>query len=230
MKKIFLFATAAIISTAAFSQTKWGVQATGNLSNLSITADGIELFKNTPNIGFGVGVVSDVALSSKLSLRSSLNLLQKGGRLKTNFDMGDGTGGLFPSVEMNGKFYYAELPVNLVYNVDLSGGRLFFGAGPSIGMGMFGKMKVTSTNPFDPSEKEEEKIDAFKKEEDGGAGLKRFDFSATAIAGYQFKNGLYVNAGYLLGFGNLIDSPEEGEKMKNRGLQLTVGYFFGKKK
>lgn len=228
MKKIFLLAATAIFSTAAFSQTKWGVQAIGNLSNISIKAEGADMFKKTSNIGFGVGVVSDVSLGGQLSLRSSLNLLQKGGKLKSNFESDGGVGEMLPSVEMDGKFYYAELPVNLVYNVDLSSGRLYFGAGPSIGMGLFGKMKVTSTNPFDPSEKEEEKVDAFKKEEDGGAGLKRLDFSANAIAGYQFRNGLYVNAGYLLGLSNLIDS-EDGESMKNRGLQLTVGYFFGKK-
>ena len=229
MKKIFLLAATAIFSTAAFSQTKWGVQAIGNLSNISVTAEGADMFKKSSNIGFGVGVVSDVSLGEKLSLRSSLNLLQKGGKLKSNFDFGDDLGGIAPSVEMDAKLYYAELPVNLVYNVDLSSGRLYFGAGPSIGFGVGGKMKVTSTNPFDPSEKEEEKVDAFKKEDDGGAGLKRFDFSANAIAGYQFKSGLYVNAGYLLGLSNLVES-EDGEKMKNRGLQLTVGYFFGKKK
>jgi len=227
MKKIFLLAATAIFSTAAFSQTKWGVQAIGNLSNISITAEGADMFKKSSNIGFGVGVVSDVALGSNLSLRSSLNFLQKGGKLKSDF--GEDMGEMLPSIEMDAKLYYAELPVNLVYNVDLSSGRLYFGAGPSLGFGLGGKMKVTSTNPFDPSEKEEEKVDAFKKEDDGGAGLKRLDFSANAIAGYQFKSGLYVNAGYLLGLSNLVDS-EDGEKMRNRGLQLTVGYFFGKKK
>jgi hypothetical protein len=227
MKKIFLLAATAIFSTAAFSQTKWGVQAIGNLSNISITAEGADMFKKSSNIGFGVGVVSDVALGEKLSLRSSLNLLQKGGKMKSNFD--DDMGGIVPSMEMDAKLYYAELPVNLVYNVDLSSGRLYFGAGPSIGMGLFGKMKVTAVNPLDPTEKEEEKVDAFKKEDDNGAGLKRFDFSANAIAGYQFKSGLYVNAGYLLGLTSMVDS-EDGEKMKNRGLQLTIGYFFGKKK
>jgi hypothetical protein len=227
MKKIFLFAIAVIASTAAFSQVNWGLQAHGNLARTSISGEGTEAFKKSANIGFGAGVIADANLGSQLSLRTSLNLLQKGGKLSFN---GGGEGDDFlPSIDASNKLFYAELPVNLVYNVNLSSGKLFFGAGPSLGYGLFGKAKVTYTNPFDPSEKETEETDAFKKEDDGGAGMKRFDFSANAIAGYQFNNGLFINAGYLLGFGNLVDS-EDGESMKNRGLQLTVGFLFNKKK
>ncbi|RYF79312.1 MAG: PorT family protein [Chitinophagaceae bacterium] len=231
MKKFYLLAVAAVVSTAAFSQAKWGVQAHGNLASNKLSVEGADMFKKTANFGFGVGVVSDVTLGSNLSLRSSLNLLQKGGKLKSSFNLGgdDGQGEMLPSIEVDNKFYYAELPVNLVYNVATSSGKLYFGAGPSVGFGLSGKAKVTSTNPFDPSEKEEEKVDAFKKEDDGGAGYKRFDLSANAIAGYQFNSGLFVHAGYLLGLSNLVDS-QDGESMKNRGLQLTIGYFFGKKK
>lgn len=230
MKKIFLFAIAAIASTAAFSQVNWGIQAHGNLARTSISGEGTEAFKKSSSIGFGAGVIADARLSDQVSLRTSLNLLQKGGKLK--FDgAGDPNNGdnFLPSIDATNKLYYAELPINVVYNVNLSSGRLFFGAGPSVGYGLFGKAKVTYGNPFDPSEKETEETDAFKKEEDGGAGFKRFDFGANAIAGYQFNNGLFINAGYLMGFGNVIDS-EDGESMKNRGLQLTVGFMFNKKK
>jgi hypothetical protein len=226
MKKIYLLAVAAIVTTAAFSQVKWGLQATGNLANVKLSMDGAELFKKGTNIGFGIGLASEVDLGTSLSLRPSLNLLQKGGRLESAFDKEDGE--MLPSVSIDNKFYYAELPVNLVYNVNLSSGKLFFGAGPSVGLGLFGKAKVTSTNPFDPSEKETEEFDAFKKEEEGGAAYKRLDFSANAIAGFQSKTGLYVNAGYTLGLNNIVASDEDGGSMKNRGLQLTVGYFFKK--
>jgi hypothetical protein len=233
MKKITFLAIAAIVSTAAFSQVKWGVQATGNLSSIGLDAEYASLFKKSSVVGFGAGVVSEASLGKSLALRTSLNLLQKGGKIKSAFDSedGGGDGSFFPSVSVENKLYYAELPVNLVYNVNTAKGNFYFGAGPSFGMGLFGKTKVTSVNPFDPSEKETEEFDAFKKEEDNGAGFKRFEFSANAIAGYQWKNGLYVNAGYLLGLNNLVDAGEEdGQTYKNRGLQLTVGMFLSKKK
>ena len=229
MKKIYLLAIAALVTTAAFSQVKWGVQATGNLSTASLNEEYSEMFKKTPAIGFGAGVVSEATLSEKLSLRSSLNLLQKGVKMKATIEIGEGDDAFSTEATAVNKLYYAELPVNLIYNVSMSGGRLFFGAGPSVGYGLFGKSKITSTNLFDPTEKETQEADAFKKEEDGGAGFKRFDLSANAVAGFQWNSGLTVNVGYLHGFSNLIDGAD-GESYKNRGLQLTVGYMFGKKK
>lgn len=227
MKKIFLLAMAAITTSAAFSQVNWAVQVHGNLASSSLKGEGTEALEKSSQLGFGAGVLANVNLANQLSLRTSLNLLQKGGKFSFN---GSGMGGeIIPSVDATNKLYYAELPVNLVYNVNLSSGTLYFGAGPSLGYGLFGKTKVSYSNPLNPSEKETEESDAFKKEEDGGAGLKRFDFSANAIAGYQFGNGLFVNAGYLLGFSNLIDG-EDDASMKNRGLQLTVGFQFGGKK
>ena len=230
MKKIFLLAIAAVATTAAFSQVNWGVQAHGNLARTSLSGEGTEVLTKKSLIGFGAGVVADASLGGQLSLRTSLNLLQKGGKVKFDGAADEENGDSFiPSIDASNKLYYAELPINLVYNVNLSSGKLFFGAGPSLGYGLFGKSKVTSSNPFDPSEKETDESDAFKKAEDGGAGIKRFDFSANAIAGYQFNNGLFINAGYLMGFANLVDS-EDGGSMKNRGLQLTVGFMFNKKK
>ena len=228
MKKIYLLAMAALFTTAAFSQVKWGVQATGNLGTARLNSDYDGFFKKTLAPGFGAGIVSEASLTNKLSLRTSLSLLQKGSKMKTAFDMGDGdNGSFFPSATMINKLYYGELPVSLTYNVPMGTGKLFFGAGPSVGYGLFGKSKVTSTDPFNPGQKETQSFDAFKKEEDGGAGYKRFDFSANAIAGFQWKSGFYVNAGYLLGFSNIIDA-EDGQSYKNRSLQLSVGYFFKK--
>jgi hypothetical protein len=67
-----------------------------------------------------------------------------------------------------------------------------------------------------------ETSDAFKKEAQGGGGLKRFDLSANANAGIQFDNGIFINGGYLYGFTNL---GEKDNKYKNRGILLTLGFL-----
>ena len=64
-------------------------------------------------------------------------------------------------------------------------------------------------------------IDAFKKEDKGSAELKRFNISANAVAGVDFKSGLYANAGYLLRLSKLAKE----DKYKNLGIQLTVVFF-----
>lgn len=163
MKKIFLLAIAATTSMAAFSQVKWGVQAHGNLGSASINSEVGAAFKKSSLLGFGAGVLSVVDLNQNLSLRSSLNLLQKGAKFNSSFSFGEGDDAFSAEASATNKLYYAELPVQLTYGVKTTAGKFFFGAGPSLGYGLFGKSKVTSSNPFDPSEKETQSFDAFKK-------------------------------------------------------------------
>jgi len=70
-----------------------------------------------------------------------------------------------------------------------------------------------------------ESVDAFKKEDKGGAGLGNLDISANVIAGLKFNSGLFVHAGYL---GSIRNLAAEGGTYKNYGLQLTLGYMFSK--
>lgn len=129
---------------------------------------------------------------------------------------------------VNSNLNFLELPINFMYKLPLNAVSLYAGAGPSFGYGISGKLKATG---WDYTEVEgdqvpdiievNETLDAFKKEDKGGAELKRFEFSANAIIGAQFRNGLYVNAGYTLGFTNLVKE----DQYKNRGVQLTVGFL-----
>jgi len=46
---------------------------------------------------------------------------------------------------------------------------------------------------------------------------------AGALAGIRLNNGVFANIGYQL---SLTDISEGDGRYKNRGLQLSVGYFF----
>lgn len=226
MKKIFLFAVAAVLATTAFSQVKLGVQATGNLSSASFTPEQGISTKKTPLPGFGAGLSAEMPVSDHLSLRTSLGLLQKGVKVTANGKAENGVGNM--DVKLTNKLYYAELPVNLTFNKELLNSKFFIGAGPSVGYGLFGKSKAayTVSLPGAPSHTETESVDAFKKGDDGG-NYKRLNLSANLAAGIQFNSGFYVQAGYLLGLTNSLRKDAEGS-YKNRGLQLTVGMFLKK--
>ncbi len=223
MKKIYLLAIAATLTSAAFSQVKLGGQLTGTLSSASFITEEEITSKKTPLAGLGIGLSAELSLSQTLSLRSSLGLLQKGVTIKTSSEEA-GTIGKIEGKFTN-KLYYAELPVHLTFNKEALCGKVFAGAGPSIGYGLFGKSKANYTviTPGMPTHTENESVDVFKKGDDGG-GFKRLDMSASFIAGLQFNSGLYVNAGYLLGLSNALPKSD-GDSYKNRGLQLTIGMF-----
>lgn len=218
MKKVFLLAATTVIATVSFSQVRFGVQAIGNAGSVSASTTGLTNVKKPTQVGFGAGVVADFPLQSNLSVRSSLNFLQKKGAIEfTNF-------GTDKKSTVKSTLNYLELPVNLVYKIPMNGKSIYFGAGPSFGYGISGKMKYNGYEVLEGvPHPVNESADAFKKEADGGADMKRFDISANAIAGVQFDNGLFVNAGYLMGLTNL--QKGDGDKYKNRGIQLTVGFL-----
>ncbi len=225
MKKYIFTAALAAIATTGFTQVKFAPQVSASLGTAGIDPGEAIDFKQSPVAGFAVGLLAEIPVTEKFSIRPSINLAHKGVTLKGT-DQADGGIGTV-DVKITNNLYYAELPVVATFNVPLQNSKLFFGAGPSLGVGLFGKSKATYTLNFSglPPESETMKSDAF---EDDGAGFKRVDLSANAIAGIQWNSGLYVNASYLHGFSNLIADEDDGS-YKNRTVQLTVGFLLGKK-
>jgi hypothetical protein len=217
MKKVILLAAATVIATVSFSQVRLGVQVIGNASSVSASSNEVSDLKEPMVVGFGAGLSAALPLQNNLSLRSSLNFLQK--KSKVEFATVAGKTNTIKS-----SLNYLELPVNLVYSVPLNGMSVYFGAGPSVGYGIGGKIKYQGYLPTEGggSVAVNESTDAFKKEDKGGAGFKRFEISANANAGVQFDNGIYLNAGYLAGLNNIGDKES---KYKNGGIMLTLGFL-----
>ncbi|HSV12314.1 MAG TPA: porin family protein [Hanamia sp.] len=217
MKKIYLVLAALIITVAGFSQARIGVQVIGNASSVSFQSDNITDAKKSLQPAFGAGLVADIPLAGNLSVRPSINFLQKKNSIKFG-DAGQPT-------EVKTSLNYAELPVDFVYTIPAKAVSFYFGAGPSIGYGISGKIKYRGFAEDENGQTVavDESVDAFKKEDKGGAGMGRVDISLNAIAGVKLTNGMFVNAGYL---GSLRNLAQGDGKYKNYGLQLTVGYFF----
>lgn len=223
MKKMFLLGVVTVIATASFSQVRFGAQVIGNAGNASFKSPEIKNSKSALQPGFGAGIAADIAISNKFSIRPSLNFLQKKNREEYQIPVFGNK-----QFKVNSNLNYLELPVNVVYKIPVNNMTAYVGAGPSVGYGISGKIKV---NGWDYVEGEGENpgeivaakqtLDAFKKENKGGAGMQRFEVSANALAGVEFKNGLYINAGYMAGLTNLIKE----QTYKHRSILLTVGFM-----
>jgi len=224
-KTVLLFAIAALAGTTAFSQVRVGAQVHGGLnSGYFEVTDPVGLSQKS-QVGFGGGVVAELAVSERFSLRPSLNFAKRGVQLTVKGENTEGPG----SVEaiMDANLNYLELPVVFTYNLAVGNNKAYFGIGPSVGYGISGKTKITYgiSIPNEPVFKETEKVSSFKKDEDGGAGFKRFDAGATAIAGMQFNNGAFVNLSGVYGLTNNVHSDGEGGKYQSRSVNLTVGFL-----
>jgi hypothetical protein len=221
MKKIFLLGTGIVVSMIGFAQLSVGLQGIGNLADAKIKNP--EDFNYTKKMRTlpGAGVVVQYDVNENLAIRSGLNYLQNGITLKATVDQDADM-----KVELENTLSYVQLPVNVLYVLPVAGFKLYGGVGGYINYGVSGKSKSVLTYTSETGDKitEKETYKAFKKEEEGGANLKKTDFGASALAGIQLPGGMFANVGYQLGLSN-ISRGEEG-KYKNRGLQLSVGYFF----
>lgn len=100
-----------------------------------------------------------------------------------------------------------EIPVYVMGQWTVSSGHRFFaGVGPYVGFGLSAKYKDPDINLYDSDE------------------FQRLDFGAKAMIGFEFANGIQINAGYKLG---LLNLKKEGDgKMLTEVMSLGVGYRF----
>ncbi|MBC7536036.1 MAG: PorT family protein [Ferruginibacter sp.] len=230
MKKSILAAVMAMCSIAAYAQVSFGGQVGVNLG-LGNAKDGYfagsiyagpEL-ANEPKIGLLAGVVAEVDFG-KLSFRPELNFIQKGSK-----------SGISGYDENKFSLSYLELPLNVVYKLELGskGNKVFFGLGPAIAFGLGGKIKNTDGSTGAVYSRKV-KFDGKKNGTDDKAHFKALDLGANILGGFQMKSGLFARVAFTYGFSNLypektynVSGTTYDQSYKNRGVNLSVGYMLG---
>jgi hypothetical protein len=226
MKRVIVLMIGIASTATAFSQLSLGLHATGNLSDASIkTFEFVNPTKKSRVLPGG-GIVADYKVSPSVTVRSGINFLQQGIKMNATIeDIGEQVTQIETQAKAN--LSYLQVPVNVLYTT--KGAVSFYaGGGPYVSFGISGKTKQETTYKYEDgtSETEKEEGDAFKKDENGDAAFKRFDYGVGALAGVKMGN-LFAHVGYQFSLGNISKTPEE--KYKHRGLQLTVGYYlFGR--
>jgi len=117
--------------------------------------------------------------------------------------------------------YYLDIPLNLKVVFGSNKIKVYGTLGPYIGVGLSGKDSWTN--------------DAVKGSETIKWGndanndfLKRLDYGVGIGAGVIFSRVL-VGIGYDLGLANIAADASGGYKIKNKVLQISIGYLFGEK-
>lgn len=167
--------------------------------------------------GVRTGVMADIKFGS-LSIQPGIFYSQKGGKTK-NDSSEVSTGILTPAIG-NTKLIlnYLELPVNFLYHIPNHHGNFFFGGGPYFALGLHAGSRFKGKYAG-------ETVDQAFNEEFGTGGyakVKKGDFGANGMVGYQFKNGLMISGGYG---GSLINISSIGGSIKNQGFNLSAAYF-----
>lgn len=222
MKKISLLIAGISVSLLAMSQLSVGIHGTGNLADAKFKTVNDFDYKSKMRAMPGAGIDLQYAFSKHMAIRTGANYLQNGVTLTATVDET-----VNMKVNIKNSLHYVQVPVNLLYTVPVGGLQFFAGGGGYFNYGISGKSKSKLSHEMPDGNESvvEEEVDAFKKEEDGGGGFSKSDYGVGVLAGIRLAGGLFVNAGYQLSLAN-IDDRDGDNKYKNRGLQLTIGYFF----
>lgn len=216
-----LMFSALAVYQMGFAQFSWGVEATANLASATVKDYGDIQYKKDMKLLPGAGAVVQYAWGNNITLRSGVQYQQKG--VKVSAVLSEIVN---HKVVVENNLHYVQVPLYVLYNIPLNNLKLYAGAGAYAGYGFSGKSKVANsyTMPNGSRNETHEKVDAFSKDDNNGAGFKKGDAGLSFQGGLQLSNGIYVQGSYQLGLTNL-ERSDEG-KYRNNGIQLTVGYFF----
>jgi len=223
MKKINALLIAILVVTMvseSFAQV-FGVKGGLNLSNQIIKDnDGTSSDDFKMNPGFHIGATAEFPLSDLLSFETGLLLSTKGYKFSiSETELGQ-------TVETKGStnLLYLDIPITAKAYFDLSSVKVYGIVGPYIGIGLSGKSKLEmSGDGVSLTVKETLKWGSGAEDH-----YRRLDYGLIVGAGVAI-NSIEVGLTYGLGLANISAETDNGAKVNNRVLGITVGYKFGTK-
>lgn len=206
MKKLFFCTIVGvlIVCKASISQIRFGATTGVTFSKMYSKVDN-QKDKSDMKTGFSAGLILNANLGDHFSFQPQLNFTQIGAK-ESEEDQ-----------KLTLSLNYIEMPVNFLYNTAGEKGRFFVGVGPSLAVGISGKMKYSYGG-----ESVESKV-KFGKDKD----FSRANFGLNTLAGYKANGGLYVAVNYTYGLSNLYPSSDDG-KLSCRYWGVKIGWLFGK--
>jgi hypothetical protein len=107
-----------------------------------------------------------------------------------------------------------ELPLYAMIQADIDNRSLYLGIGPFASLGLYSRYKseICCINLYE------------NKQNTGKPTIRRFDFGAGFILGYELKCSIQFNFNFKLGFRNLLDTNYENGEMISRMVSFGVGY------
>jgi len=227
MKKLFIAASALLLTTGTFAQTKmggtdvrFGLKAGVNLSRVHYTNDYSNLNDYVKdNVGFNVTGYGDFGIANNFFIQPGITLQNKG----TNIELKDENNQAINT--MKSSLMSIDVPVNAVLRIPTGdAGAVQISAGPYIGFNISGKEKIElNTGAATGSTERDYKFGSSTDDD-----VSSIDYGANFGLGYRLNSGLTLGANYGLGFANMVpkDKVTNNSKGTNRILGFSVGYSF----
>lgn len=223
MKKIITSALVILATATGFSQeVKWGVKIGLNNSNMRIIRETNEKnedvdIKTNSKTSFYVGGLVEVPIAEKFYGQMELQYVINGGKLSDNNQ--EELDALIDSF----RFHQLNIPILAKYEI-IEGFKL--NGGGYLGFNLLGQVKEDRNDPW---------IN-IKEASEGETKPNVVNVGLLIGAEYNFRNGFFIDARYNYELTNTVNYSERehvlgqiyyvNEKLKNRFLQIGIGYKF----
>jgi hypothetical protein len=195
-----LFILAIISCPSVQAQPRIGLKA--GLVASSVDAEysnSYEDYTQKTKVGFLFGVLLDWPLSKNLALRPGAEFVVKGSRerRRRSYFMG----GENYDYTVGQPLTYIDIPLNLLYSINGSKGKLLMGGGP------VASFRVNSNYS-------------------GNHTLKTFDPGINILAAYEWPIGFSLNLNHTRSLQNISSDKQYFDHFRNYYYGLTLGYIF----
>lgn len=203
MKKMFLLGlsilmTTGLVTVNAQTPINYGVKAEANMSNFLLTD--LDNQSSTMKLGPTLGGFMNIGIHENFSIQPEVMLFYRQSKMETG------------SVKDDFRQWGMQVPVYFLGQTYINSGKFYAGVGPYLGLGFNAKYKDADKDLY--------------KKVNGKTDMNRWDFGLGALVGYEFSNGVQVNAGYQLGLIDQLDALKDDATMRNQAVSLGVGYRF----
>jgi len=189
-------ASVCIIETSAQTKTSFGVKLNGTLTNVKLSD--LPGASTSFKPGVSTGGFMKLEFSENFALQPELIFSYTEGKVK------------YLGEKNKFKYASAEIPVYALGQWNVGKGKMFLGAGPNIG---YGFSVDSNTEKLPAGHPGENKIE-----------LDHWYAGGGVMAGYEFNNGLLINAGYQMSWD--LSSRNKTSDVKTQTISLGVGYKF----
>lgn len=198
----------ALFAAPSFSQVTFGARAGISYSAL------IQNMRNENQVGaragFSVGGLIDIPVYRRFSIRPELSFVNQGGSYWSIVE------GELSSIRSKYNYYSLQMPVNIVYNIPISGVKMSVMMGPTVDCNLFGSHK---------SEGIKSDIDFGK---DRMNGLKTWDFGVNMGLSVRYER-VFFSINALCGVIDRHSIKQEGEsQLYQNNVTFSFGYIFSK--
>ena len=204
MKKFLLLVVVLCVCLTSQAQ-EWKFGVTGGMNLNSVTGE-------QNKIGYTVGVKTEYFFHNDKGwyMDLGLQLANKNWKSTEYYDVSSKKSSVWSANP-----HFLNIPIHVGYMLPVSKNfSVFLNAGPYVGVGLFGKNKVTTDGK-----------DIIADKNIFNENLKRFDCGVGTNIGAQIGKNMQLSVGYQWGLTNL-KTKNRPMDYKNRSLEVSLGVMF----